>query len=144
MRRMEMSWVLNRPPEVCWKVVTNFDNYAKASLSKGEWRHNPEGATRLGTTVESRRRIFGRMRTIHQYVVTEFEVNRAFGMTDKVPGFPLSPQRFTFEAVPDGTRLTRSVVVKWGRLREPALYWLLRRLWPIEAANIRKLVEAAG
>jgi hypothetical protein len=143
MRRLEMSWVFDRPPEDVWKVVTNFDNWAKASLSKGEWRHNPEGAARLGTTVESSRKILGRSRNIHRYVVTEFEPFRLFGMTDKVPGLPAMAQRFTFERTTEGTRFTRSadLDLQRGRLLEPALRWLLRRLWPVEAAGMRRLVE---
>ncbi len=140
---MEMSWVFDRPAEDVWNVVTNFDHWEKASLSKGEWRHNPEGATRLGTTVESSRKILGRNRNIHKYVVTEFEPYRAFGMTDKVPGLPVMAQRFTFERTPDGTRVTRSgdLDLQRGRLLEPALHWLLRRLWPVEAAGMKRLVE---
>lgn len=146
MRRIEMSWIIKRPADDVWKFVTNFDQWAKASLSKGEWRHTPEGATVLGTTVESRRKILGRSRRIHQYVVTEFELNRAFGMTDKVPGLPQMPQRFTFEATPEGTRVTRSVELNLGRGQffEPALHWLIRRTWPIETAGMTRLIEKAA
>jgi hypothetical protein len=141
-----MSVVFNRPAEVVWDVVTNFDNWAKASLSKGEWRQTPEGATVLGTTVHSSRKIFGQARTIHDYVVTEFDPYRAFGMTDKVPGMPILPQRFTFERTPDGTRVTRSVVLGLGRgrLLEPALRLLLRRLWPLEFAGMTRLIEQSA
>lgn len=144
--RIEMSRVINRPPESVWKVVTNFDNWAKASLSKGDWRQTPEGATVLGTTVESSRKIFGRARTIHKYVVTEYEPYRFFGMTDKVPGLPRLPQRFTFEPAPGGTRVKRSVELDLGRGRlfEPAFRLLLLRLWPLEFAGMTRLVEAAA
>jgi hypothetical protein len=143
---MEMSWVVKWPAEDVWKVVTNFDNWAKASISKGEWRQIPEGTARLGTTVESSRKILGRTRQLHRYVVTEYEPYRAFGMTDKFPGFPIVPQRFTFEPVPEGTRVTRSAVVDlgWGRLLEPVLRLLLRQMWPIETAGITRLIEAGA
>jgi hypothetical protein len=145
MRRLEMSWVIHRPAEDVWKYVTNFDNWAKASISKGEWRHNPEGATRLGTTVESSRKILGRSRNIHRYVVTEFEPYRAFGMTDKVPGLPPIAQRFTFEPTPEGTRVTRLGELDFGgwrgRLLEAALHWLTRRTWPVETAGMTRLIE---
>jgi hypothetical protein len=146
MRRLEMSWVFEGPAEDVWKVVTNFDNWAKASLSKGEWLRTPEGATRLGTTVETSRKMFGRSRHIHSYVVTEFEPYRAFGMTDKVSGMPKMAQLFTFEPTPEGTRVTRSVNLELGRgrLLEPALYWMVRRMWPVEAAGMRRLLERAG
>ena len=145
MRRLEMSWAVKRPPEDVWKVVTNFDHWAKASISKGEWRHTPEGATRLGTTVASSRKILGRTRNLHKYVVTEFDPYRAFGMTDKVPGLPVIPQRFTFEPTPEGTRVTRSVDLDFGgwrgRVLEPALHWLTRRTWPVETAGMTRLIE---
>jgi hypothetical protein len=144
MRRIEMSWLIHRPAADCWKYVTNFDHWAKASMSKGEWRHSPEGVTGLGTTVESSRKILGRVLRLHQYVVTEFEVNQAFGMTDKFPGFPLMPQRFTLETTPEGTWVTRSAELDFGRrgrLREAAIHWLVRRTWPIETAFMTRLIE---
>jgi hypothetical protein len=146
MLRMRMSWVVNRPAEDVWKVVTNFDHWAKASISGGEWRHTPEGATVLGTIVESSRKIFGRTRTLHRYVVTDFEPNRLFGMTDKFPGFPLMAQHFTFEPTPEGTRVTRAGDLDLGRARflEPVLRLLLGRTWPIEGAAMIRLAEAGG
>jgi hypothetical protein len=95
-----MRWLIHRSAEDCWNVVTNFDNWAKASISKGEWRRTPEGPTALGTTVETYRKILGRTRHLHSYVVTEFEPFHIFAMTDKFPGFPLMPQRFSFETAP--------------------------------------------
>jgi uncharacterized protein YndB with AHSA1/START domain len=146
MRKLEMSWVFDRPPEEVWKFVTNMDIWANAAISGGEWRHTPEGPLALGTTIDSCRKIFGRTRKLHHYVVTEFEPFRVFGMTDKFPGFPLMSGRYTFEATPEGTRVTRSAELDFGRspgrLLEPALHWLTRRTWPIEAANMRRLIEA--
>jgi carbon monoxide dehydrogenase subunit G len=144
MRRLEMSWVIHRPPEDVWKFVTNFDNWAKASISKGEWVRNPAGPTELGTTVETSRKMLGRKRHIHSYVVTEFEPYRAFGMTDKVPGMRRMNQRFTFEPSPEGTRVTRTADLDLGRgqLLEPALRWLVGRTWPIETRGMTRLIEA--
>jgi hypothetical protein len=138
-----MTWIIHSPAENVWKFVTNFDNWAKASISKGEWRRTPEGATALGTTVETSRKIFGRPRHLHSYVVTEFEPFRVFGMTDKFPGMRLMTQRFLFESTPDGTRVTRSVDLDLGRGRlfEPALQWLVRRTWPVETAGMTRLIE---
>jgi hypothetical protein len=67
-------------------------------------------------------------------------------MTDKVPGLPRLPQRFTFEATREGTRVTRSVELDLGRGRmlEPAFALLLRRMWPYEFAGMRRLVEEGG
>jgi hypothetical protein len=146
MRRLEMTWLIHRPAEDVWKFVTNFDNWAKASLSKGEWRRTPEGPTELGTTVESSRKILGRSRHIHSYVVTEFEPYHAFGMTDKVPGLKAMGQRFTFEAKPEGTWVTRSVLLDLGRGRrlEPAFGWMLYRMWPVETATMTRLIEAGN
>jgi hypothetical protein len=146
MRRIEVSWVIHRPAEDVWKFVTNFDNWAKASISKGEWRRTPEGATVLGTTVETSRRILGRTRHLHSYVVTEFEPYKVFGMTDKFPGMRRVNQRFTFEPTPDGTRVTRSAELNLGRgrLLEPVLQWVVRRTWPVETAGMTRLIEKGG
>jgi hypothetical protein len=146
MRRVEMSWVIRRPAEDVWKFVTNFDNWAKASISKGEWSQTPEGATVLGTTVETSRKFLGRTRHLHSYVVTEFEPFRVFGMTDKFPGMRRMNQRFTLEPTAAGTRVTRSVELDLGRghLLEPALHWLVRRTWPVETAGMTRLIEQSA
>ena len=140
-----MSWEIHRPPEDVWKYVTNFDNWAKASISKGEWLHTPEGPTQLGTTVETSRKMFGRTRHLHSYVVTEFEPFRLFGMTDKFPGLPIIAQRFTFEPTADGTRVTRRCDLDGGRgggrLVEATLHWLTRRTWPVETASMTRFIE---
>jgi hypothetical protein len=143
MRRLEMSWLIHRPPEEVWKVVTNFENWAKASISKGEWLRTPDGPTELGTTVETSRKFLGRKRHLHSYVVTEFEPFHIFGMTDKFPGMRTINQRFTFESRPEGTWVTRTADLDLGRgrLLEPALHWLVRRTWPVETAGMTRLIE---
>src|SRR5712691_2002975 len=55
MLRIEMSEVINRPVEDVWRVVTNFDNWAKAARSRSEFRQTSEGPLGVGATVESRR-----------------------------------------------------------------------------------------
>jgi hypothetical protein len=106
---------------------------------------NPAGPTELGTTVETSRKMLGRKRHIHSYVVTEFEPYRAFGMTDKVPGMRRMNQRFTFEPTPEGTRVTRTADLDLGRgqLLEPVLRWLVGRTWPIETRGMTRLIEAS-
>jgi hypothetical protein len=78
--------------------------------------------------------------------ITDYEPNRVFGMTDKVPGLRRLPQRFTFESTPDGTRVTRSVELELGRgrLLEPVFAPLLRRIWRYEGAAMKRLIEAGA
>jgi len=144
--RIEMSEVINRPVEDVWKFVTNFDNWAKAAKSGSEFRQTSEGALGVGATVESRRTILGRSLKLHSIVITEYEPNRAFGMTDKAPGLRPATARFTFEPAPEGTRLTRSAEVELGRgrLLEPVFAPLLRWGWRSEGAAMKRLVEAGG
>lgn len=146
MLRMEMSEVINRPVEDVWRVVTNFDNWAKAARSGSEFRQTSEGPLGVGATVESCRTIVGRNLKLHSIVITEFEPNRAFGMTDKAPGLRRGSQRFTFEPVPEGTRVTRSVEGELGRgrLLEPVFARLLRRFWRYEFAVMKRFIEAGG
>ena len=146
MLRIEMSEVINRPVEDVWTVVTNFDNWAKAASSRSEFRQTSEGPLRVGATVESRRAILGRSLKLHSIVVSEYEPNRAFGITDKTPGLRPIAGRFTFEPAPGGTRLTRSAEVDLGRgrLLEPVFAPLLRRSWRYELAAMKRLVEAGG
>ena len=143
---LEMSVLINRPVEDVWRVVTNFDNWAKLARSGSEFRQTSEGALGVGATVESRRTILGRSLKLHSIVITEYEPNRVFGMTDKAPGLRRGTERFTFEPVPEGTRFTRLVEGELGRGRvlEPVIAPLLRRFWRYEFAALKRLVEAGG
>lgn len=146
MARMEMSVVINRPVEDVWKFVTNFDNWAKTARSGSEFRQTSEGALGVGATVESRRTILGRSLKLHSIVITEYEPNRSFGMTDKAPGLRRASGRYTFEPAPEGTRVTRSGELELGRgrLLWPVFAPLLRRAWRYEFAAVKRLIEAGG
>ncbi len=144
MIRIKMSEVVNRPIEDVWKGVTNFDNWAKAAGSGSEFRQTSAGAMGVGGIVEARRTILGRSRKTHSMVITEYEPNRLLGMTDNVPGLRATPQRFTFEPAPEGTRVTRSIELGLGRGRvlEPVFAPLLRRIWRYEGAAMKRVIEA--
>jgi carbon monoxide dehydrogenase subunit G len=144
MMRIEMSEVVNRPVEHAWKVLTNFDNWAKAAKSASEFRQTSPGALGVGATVESRRTILGRTLKIHDIVITEYEPNRVLAMTDKAPGLRPGAQRFTFEPDLAGTRVTRSIELDLGRgrLLEPLVTPLLRRIWRYEGAAMKRVMEA--
>jgi hypothetical protein len=146
MIRIKMSEVVKRPVEDVWKVVTNFDNWAKAAGSGSEFRQISAGPLGVGAIVEARRTILGRSRQTHSMTITDYEPNRVFGMTDKVPGLRRLPQRFIFESTPDGTRVTRSVELELGRgrLLEPVFAPLLRRIWRYEGAAMKRLIEAGA
>jgi hypothetical protein len=144
--RIEMSEVVNRPVEDTWKAVTNFDNWAKAAGSGSEFRQTSAGAMGVGATVEARRSILGRSVKTHSMVITEYEPNRAFGMTDKVPGLQATPQRFIFGPDPRGSLVTRSIELGLGRgrLLEPVFAPILRRIWRAEGAAMKRFIEAGG
>ena len=100
----------------------------------------------VGATVESRRTVLGRTLKLARIVITEYEPNRTFGMTVKLPGLRPGAMRFTFEPAPQGTRVTRSLELRLGRgrLLEPVFAPLLRRSWRYELAAMKRLVEAGG
>jgi hypothetical protein len=146
MIRITVSELVKRPIEEVWTVVTNFDNWAKAAGSGSVFRQTSAGPLGVGAIVEARRTILGRSRQTHSMTITDFEPNRVFGMTDKVPGLRRLPQRFAFEATPGGTRVTRSVelVLGRGRLLEPVVAPLLRRIWRYEGAAMKRIIEAGA
>ena len=143
MIRIKMSEVVNRPVEDVWVGVTNFDNWAKAAGSGSEFRQTSDGIMGVGAIVEAHRTILGRSRKTHSMIITDYEPNHVFGMTDKVPGLRRLPQRFTFESTPEGTRVTRSVEVELGRgrLLEPVFAPLLRRIWRYEGTAMKRVIE---
>jgi hypothetical protein len=96
--------------------------------------------------VESSRRILGRTLRLHTIVVTEYEPNRALGITDKVPGLRAIAARYTFEPVPEGTRVKRSAEVDLGRGRvlQPLFQPLLRRIWRSEGTAMKRFIETGA
>jgi hypothetical protein len=146
MLRVKMSEVINRPVEEVWTVITNFDNWAKAARSGSEFRQTSAGPMGPGATVESSRKILGRTLRLHTIVVTEYEPNRALGITDKVPGLRPIAGRYTFEPAPEGTRVTRSAEVDLGRGRvlQPLFRPLLRRIWRSEGTAMKRFIETGA
>jgi uncharacterized protein YndB with AHSA1/START domain len=144
MLRIEMSQLVNRPVERVWDVVANFDNW---SLAGREFRQTSAGAMGVGATVESHRTILGLTLTLNHIVITEWEPDRTFEFSDKAP--PLAQRisgRFTFEPVPEGTRITRSVEAELvgGRTVEAVFTPLFRRFWRYEFTAWKRRIEAGG
>jgi hypothetical protein len=147
MWRIEHSTVINRPVEVVWDFMTDLSNSSRWTQSGSELHLTSSGPLGVGSTIESRRRLFNRFDIKSQsLVLTEVELNRAFSYAGKVPLIRNLTARFSFEPAEGGTLLT------WASQGE--LAWAVRWLQPtfdrmvrwgqgIELANIKRLIEAA-
>jgi uncharacterized protein YndB with AHSA1/START domain len=146
MLRIEISVMINRPVHEVWDFITDLRNSPRWTRSGSEVRQTSEGALGVGATLESRRRVLGRFEIKSQTIlVTEYEPNRAFSYTAKIPLLRGGGARLTFEPAEEGTRLTRSTEVELGRaLRwlQPILARVLRSAQETELANLKRLIEA--
>jgi Polyketide cyclase / dehydrase and lipid transport len=147
MWRIEHRTVINRPVEVAWDFMTDLSNSSKWTQSGSELHLTSSGPLGIGSTIESRRRVFGRFDIKSQsLVLTEVEANHAFSYTGKVALIRNLRSRFLFEPTDGATLMTWSSegeLVPAVRWLQPAFDRLVRWGQGIEVANIKRLVEAA-
>jgi uncharacterized protein YndB with AHSA1/START domain len=142
---MSVSALIRRPVQEVWDFFIDLTNSPQWTASGSEVRQTSAGAPGVGTTMESVRSIFGRELVSQRLKVVAYEPGRLMSMTTAVPHLGQVGMRFTFESVPNGTRLTRAGEVELdgvkgllGQLFAP----LLRKGWRIEMRNIKRLIEA--
>ena len=148
MIRIEKSVVINRPVQEVWDFVTDLTNSPRWTRSGSALRQTSDGPPGVGATIESRRQLFGRFEVKSQsIVVTEYEPNHSVSYEARVPLLRRAAQRLLFEAVAEGTRLTRSTEVEPGRalrVLQPVVPRLIRAIHTTELARLKRLIEAGG
>ncbi len=146
MLRIELSTVIYRPVETVWDFVNDLSNSPRWTASGSELRQTSDGPSRVGSTIESRRRLLGRFEIKSQtLVLTEYEPNRAVSYAADVAFIGRANARITFERTEDGTRLTRLTEGELGRgtrWLQPILDRVIRWGQGIEMANLKRLIEA--
>jgi carbon monoxide dehydrogenase subunit G len=118
MTTITQSVTVNRPVEEVWGFIGNFENTTRWSRGVLEARQTSHGPLRIGSTLQTVVKVFGRRRTA-DYLVTEYEPNRVFAF-EVTSGPMTSRARYSVEPAGAGTRLTAS-----GEAEVTGLYKLL-------------------
>jgi uncharacterized protein YndB with AHSA1/START domain len=146
--RIEKSVVIARPVEDVWAVLSNLDNVKRWSISGSEARQTSPGPLGVGASLEEVKVVLGRFHLkLRDLVVTEFEPNRTIALTDNRVGIAHpGRQRFTFEPIKEGTRLTQVVEINLKRGIQP--FFMLAN-WASggggrQLANLKRLVESGA
>jgi carbon monoxide dehydrogenase subunit G len=144
MPTITQSVTVNRPVEEVWDFISNFENTTRWSRGVLQARQTSDGPLRVGSTLETVVKAFGRRRTA-AYVVTEYEPNRAFAF-EVTSGPMTSRARYSVEPVGAGTRLTASgeaEVTGLFRLLAPLLIRTVERHSQDDLANAKRILEAS-
>jgi carbon monoxide dehydrogenase subunit G len=138
------SVTVSRPVEEVWDFVSNFENTTQWSPAVLEARQTSDGPLGIGSTLQTVVKAFGRRRTA-DYLVTEYEPNRAFAFT-VISGPMTSQARYSVEPAGAGTRLTASGEAEATglyKLLAPILLRTLKRHSREDLANLKRLLEAS-
>jgi uncharacterized membrane protein len=138
----EVDFVVNRPVEVVFAFLSDFENNLKWRASQVEVEKTSDGPIGVGTTYRLVNNLLGRRVDLGATVV-EFEPNRRFASRDDGP-IPIEAQRI-FEPVEGGTRVTLIVKAEPGgllRIAEPLLGAILKRRLEADAAKAKDVLEA--
>jgi carbon monoxide dehydrogenase subunit G len=143
MTTITQSVTVNRPVQEVWDFISTFENTTRWSRGVLEARQTSDGPLRVGSTLETVVKVFGRRRTA-DYLVTEYEPNHVFAF--KVASGPMTSRaRYSVQPAGAGTRLTASGEAEATglyKLLAPVLVRTLKRHSQDDLANLRRILEA--
>jgi uncharacterized protein YndB with AHSA1/START domain len=145
MLRIEKTVLINRPAEEVWDFVGDLKNSPGWTRSGSELRQTSEGPVGVGTTIESRRRLFGRDVKSQSLRVVRYQPIHEVVFEGSVPLLGHPNMRLLFEPTAAGTRLTRIAELDVRgplRLLQPVLARLLSSVFETEMTSIKRLIEA--
>ena len=137
---------IDRPIEIVWKFMSDFENYPKWHKGMVEAKKTSEGPTGVGTTVEVVADVLGRHKM--QLMITEYEPKKGIAWrvdVRRVTGAAGYVAGCRFESLHGGTRVFKFIDGELAgifRLLEPILSRPLRRLEiETELGNAKRLLE---
>ncbi|HEX8133999.1 MAG TPA: SRPBCC family protein [Actinomycetes bacterium] len=141
---MTQSVTVDRPVAEVWDFISDFENTTRWSRGVLEARQTSDGPLRVGSTLQTVVKVFGRRHTA-DYLVTEYEPNHAFAF-EVTSGPMTSRARYSVQPAGAGTRLTASGQAEatgLSRLLAPILVRTLERHSEDDLANLKRILEAS-
>jgi len=145
MIRIEHTTVIRRPVEDVFAVVSDVEGWPRWNRTAREARKTSPGPAGLGTTFRLVGTILGRaVEANHE--VTAYDLNRVFA-AKTLSGPFLATGTYTFEPVPEGTRLT--VVVEGepagvARLGGAMLAPAIKKQVETQQGHLKNLLERSA
>lgn len=142
MVRAEVSTTVKRPVEEVFAVMSDASKNTQWVSGANETTKTSDGPIGVGTTYHSVGKFLGR-RMESDITYTEFEPNRRYAFEATTP-FPITAT-FTYESVPEGTRIEQVVEAEPGgffKLVGPLLVTAAKRQFKNDLDNLRDLMEA--
>ncbi len=137
---------IERPIEVVWTFMTDFENYPKWHKGMVEAKKTSEGPTGVGTTVEVVAELLGRHKM--KLMITDYEPSRRIAWrvdVRPVTGAAGYMAGCRFESLHGGTRVFKFIdgeLAGFFRLLEPILSRPIKRLEiETELGNAKRLLE---
>ncbi len=137
---------IERPIEVVWTFMTDFENYPKWHKGMVEAKKTSEGPTDVGTTVEVVAELLGRHKM--KLMITDYELNKRIAWrvdVRRVTGPAGYVAGCTFEPLHGETRVFKFLdgdLAGFFRLLEPILSRPLKKLEiETELGNAKRLLE---
>ena len=134
--------MINRPIDEVFEFVSNPENVRLWQPGVLESRQTSEGPMGVGATYLEVRESLGR-RIESTSEVTHYERNAKLGSSTSEP-VPFEAE-YTFEAAPDGTKITLAARMESGgflKLAKPLLMWLFRRDMQSAFSTLKDILEA--
>jgi carbon monoxide dehydrogenase subunit G len=143
MVKQDFEFEIKAPLDKVFAFVADFRNNAKWQNGLIESSQTPDGPTQVGSKVTDKRTFLGQ-KIEGTYEVTEFVPNKkvAFKSTSGPMQFQLAQ---TFEATPNGTRVSNHVEMEAGgffKLAEGALAGNLKKEFEANSGKLKTLLEA--
>ncbi len=142
MIELKHSTVINRPIEEVFAFATDIEKMSHWMSELVEAKQTSEGPVGVGTTISAVANVLGRRAESIQKVA-EYEPTSKF--TIKATSGPVaSEDKFTFESVAGGTKVTRVTEAEMGgffKLAEPLVVRMLKRQFDTNFANLKDLLE---
>jgi uncharacterized membrane protein len=143
MARAVFSTMINRPVDLVFAEVSNFENYPKWSSGAHEVEKTSAGPIAVGTTWRGNGRFLGQRIDI-EMEVSEFDPNRKYAWQSKSGPFPVRGTT-TFEAIEGGTKVNTTIEAEVGgffKLAEPLVVNMGKRQFQADLENLKDLMEA--
>ena len=137
------SLVINRPIEEVFAYATDVEKMAEWVGPISEAKQTSEGPVGVGTTSIRSLNVMGR-KTESPYKVTEYKLNSRY-TTETTSGSFQTTERFTFESVEGGTKLSVEGQVEASgllRVAEPVLARMARRQSATDFQTMKDLLES--
>ena len=145
MIRVETSIIVNRPSEVIFDYISNFENNPLWQSGMVEARFTSEPPLDVGSTYAQVAKFLGR-RVESTFEVIAFEPGRLVKATSTSGSFPITFTRIV-EPLTEGTRVSATIEGDssgFYRLAEPLMKRLVQRSVDGDYAKLKVVLESSG